>query len=249
MIYPFVELIITTKCNLKCNNCSNLIPEYKRGYDVPLDEVLKSIDVILECVDELSFLKIHGGEPLLAQDFAAILDYAASKSKIKCIIVPTNGAYIPSENDFSAMKRNNEKTKLIISNYEVCRKNHERLLQKCCEYGINYELSKEKAWYEFGDVMDYQEDENTLLNRYINCQMRRFPSCYRGKLYSCSRIANGVYLGLIPKELEKEYDLLNCPSDQRKEMFFEFAKKTSCNYCGYCTMNNVRSHKSGEQLI
>lgn len=246
MIYPFVEIIITTKCNLSCNSCSNLIPEYKIGYDVPTDEVKKSIDALLECVDELTYLKIHGGEPLLAKDFSSILTYASQKDKIKQIIVPTNGSFIPPINNLMALS-NNSKAKLVISNYQFCRKNHEALLNKCREFKIAFELSAEKSWYQFGEVKNYFEEYSVVSERFQKCQMRRFPSYYRGKLYSCSRIANGVYLGLVPQNAEEEYDILNSMGEQRIEIFQEFAHKDFCSYCGYCTMNNNRLIKSGEQ--
>lgn len=248
MIMPFVEMIVTTKCNLRCRDCSNLIPAYRKMYDIPYEEICESIDSLLSCVDTFLYFKIHGGEPLLHKDIVRIVRYVAKQEKVKTVIIPTNGSYRLTEEVLKLLAEYRLKVKLVISNYEVCRDRHEDLLQQCAHYGVNVSLSEEKLWYKFDEVKDYGETATELSDRVRKCEMKRFPSFYRGRLYLCSRIANGVYLGMIPRQEEWEFDLLRALDAERRERFSKFIELQECDYCRYCSMNNVRCIKAGEQM-
>lgn len=249
LVLPFIEAIVTTKCNLRCNDCSNLIPLYQESFDVPCDVVCRSIDALLECVDELTFLKIHGGEPCLSEHIDQILSYASGQEKVRKILVPTNGSFVPNDTVMALLRTYREKVKLVISNYEACRDNHRRLLEACEAYGVDYSMSREKAWYSFGAIKNYHEPEEVQQRRFAQCEMKRFSSLYWGKLYACSRIAHGVHLGLMPRQEEWEFDLLKASGADRKGVLSRFLSQTACGYCGYCTMDNIRDIRSGEQLL
>ncbi len=71
----FAHLAITHRCNLRCRFCH--IPE-ERCDELDLDGMKQAIDVL----DRLGIAVLSisgGGEPLLRQDFAAIIDYVADK--------------------------------------------------------------------------------------------------------------------------------------------------------------------------
>ena len=48
--YPYFEVVVTTKCTLRCKYCANFIQYYKNPYDVSKEDVLLSIDNIMESV-------------------------------------------------------------------------------------------------------------------------------------------------------------------------------------------------------
>lgn len=248
IVLPFVELIVTTKCNLQCMDCSNLIPLYRNAMcDVALADVIKSIDALLDSVSELTYLKIHGGEPLLSANIKSILHNANKREKIKNIIVPTNGSYIPKESVLSVLGQYAPKTKMVISNYESCRDIHQKLIAACQRHNVNYSISKEKSWYSFGPVQPYGKTEKDLQEQYDRCEMKRFPAMYAGKLYPCARIAHGIYLGLISAVPDWDFDLVNTCAEDRPNLVERFLSLQLHPACDYCTMDNVRSRKSGEQ--
>ena len=47
--YEYLEIPITTTCNLKCKNCSNLIPCYKHPKDYDIKILTNSIKEFLKC--------------------------------------------------------------------------------------------------------------------------------------------------------------------------------------------------------
>jgi len=248
MILPFIEMIITTRCNLKCDQCSNLIPEYKKAYDVSAENIVKCIDALADAVDIIENFKIHGGEPLLCENFSVALQHTAFVDKIKHIIVPTNGSYVPREQYLRELAQYREKTTLYISNYRTCESNHKTLINLCEYYGVKYVLSKQKMWYSFGEVMDYHYSEQQLINLFDLCEMKRFPSYFNGKIYPCSRIANAVVLKMYPETEEETFDLLHTESKyEKRQKLRKFFEKNSCSYCRYCTMDNERVIESGRQ--
>jgi len=248
IILPFVELIVTTKCNLKCMDCSNLIPSYRSSmYDVSADEIRRSLDALLEPITELTYLKIHGGEPLLSAYIEPILHDANGREKVKHIIVPTNGSYLPPESVMAVLGQYSAKTKLVVSNYAHCRENHEKLVQLCQKHGVVYSISREKEWYSFGPVQPYHQSSDALAAKYARCEMKRFPAMYRGKLYPCARIAHGIYLGMIPAQPQWEFDILRAGGSERRQLLERFMSLTAHPACDYCTMDNIRDRKSGEQ--
>ena len=71
----FAHLAITHRCNLRCRFCH--IPE-ERCDELDLDGMKRALDVLDRM--GIAVLSISGGgEPLLRDDFAAIIDYAAGK--------------------------------------------------------------------------------------------------------------------------------------------------------------------------
>ena len=54
--FEYLEIPITTKCNLRCINCSNLIPCYKKRYDYDNQVLLKSIKEFLNCIEQIVYM-------------------------------------------------------------------------------------------------------------------------------------------------------------------------------------------------
>ena len=64
---PYLEMFITTKCNLRCKHCSNLIPVLNNRQNYEISTLVEWLDVLLSKIDCLYRLKIHGGEVFLHQ--------------------------------------------------------------------------------------------------------------------------------------------------------------------------------------
>ena len=68
-----LDIMVTTKCSLKCKNCSNLMQYYKNPNNTSHDEILNALKVIDKAVDEISEYRIIGGEPMMNKDWANIV--------------------------------------------------------------------------------------------------------------------------------------------------------------------------------
>ena len=82
-----VNLSVTDRCNFKCSHCK--IPQ-RQSKELTIEEIFKLVDAL----DKAGTMKISlcGGEPLMRQDIAEIVNYIKSK-KIMVDIV-SNGALV-----------------------------------------------------------------------------------------------------------------------------------------------------------
>ena len=69
-----VEIVITTKCNLRCPDCSNLMQYYEKPYHVEKDVIIASMRKLNKCFDWCDHYKILGGESFLYPDLKTILE-------------------------------------------------------------------------------------------------------------------------------------------------------------------------------
>ena len=72
---PAISLFITSRCNLRCEGCSNMIPSYKNPSDTALDELKAHTMNLLEGVDKIYRISVVGGEPFLFSDLGILVDF------------------------------------------------------------------------------------------------------------------------------------------------------------------------------
>ena len=60
-----IDVQITEKCSLKCKDCSNLMQYYQKPIDTEQGLLFKSIDKIMNCVDQLDEFRVLGGDPFM----------------------------------------------------------------------------------------------------------------------------------------------------------------------------------------
>lgn len=246
LLFPFIEMIITNKCNLKCRYCSNLIPHYSAGVHETFDTVKKWIDLICERAKKVFRLKIHGGEPLLHPDLARIIKYACGKENIVDVRMSTNGTIIPSEELIHEML--NEKFRLHISDYSAtCGINHQRLTDVLDTAGINYYVMKNEPWQDLGEIVSNNMDNVELAGMVLECNMHKCSSFYNGKLYVCSRASNGDRLGLV-KALKDDY--LDFENGFGIDEYYKFFRKLNFSACRMChgAIKGKNEIPAGEQL-
>ena len=74
-----LDVMITTRCSLKCKNCSNLMQYYKNPENTDGSEIIKALDIIHNNVDFISEYRVIGGEPLMNRDWASIVNNLSKK--------------------------------------------------------------------------------------------------------------------------------------------------------------------------
>jgi MoaA/NifB/PqqE/SkfB family radical SAM enzyme len=82
------ELILTDRCNFKCQYCRGVKPEYKG--DLTLPEAKSIID--LWGSGGLKNIRFSGGEPTIWPDLVELVKYTKLKSSIEHIAISTNGS-------------------------------------------------------------------------------------------------------------------------------------------------------------
>lgn len=189
---PYLEIFVTTCCNLKCKNCSNLIPPLSDKHHIAFDDIRHSIEVLLSKIDCLYRIKIHGGEAFLHPQLCKIIEFLDSKSKIKSIRITTNGTLIPSDDILRHLAES--KTVVQISDYSLQASKCVELIAKLKSFGVKCVWLQDQQWVDMGDCRQRET------NRYDECKIKRCTSMYEGKIYVCSRAAIMAHNGFIADE-------------------------------------------------
>lgn len=235
---PYIECFITTKCNLKCKHCSNLIPYIEQPEHIPFVEFKRDLDTLLSKVDRLYRLKLHGGEVFLHPELCDIIGYADSLKRIKSIRIATNGTIVPSEKVLKALA--DSKVIVHISDYPSFSLQADKTVELMRSYGVKFLRLQGQKWQDMGEI------KKRGTNRYGACMIARCTSLYRGKIYVCSRAAMLEEFGC------RFYDGIDINAERkilRKELVQLFGGKhnKACFYCDGDT-EFAKEIPAGEQL-
>lgn len=189
---PYLEMFITTKCDLHCKHCSNLIPAMDGQIHYEISDLTGWLDELLSKIDCLYRLKIHGGEVFLYPRLREWIEYVDRQSKIKSIRLTTNGTIIPADDVLQAIANN--KIAVQISDYQLPNIKTQQLIEKLKKFGVHHIYLKDQIWKDMGEV------SQRGCNRFEDCNMKRCTSLYEGKIYVCSRAAIMAKMGKIPDE-------------------------------------------------
>lgn len=89
---PYLELVLTTRCTLRCESCNNLMQYFSPSnqYTCTLEGIIESLELLLSKVDSIARVRIIGGEPLLFKDLPQLIDYLDAQKKILTFSLVTN---------------------------------------------------------------------------------------------------------------------------------------------------------------
>lgn len=236
-----IDVHITTKCTLKCRDCSHYIPRYPKEakHTMSLEEYKKYIEIMLKNIDKLYNVLLLGGEPLLHKDLKSFIEYSCSKRQIENVLVVTNGTILPNSELLKSMKH--KKVKVVISNYSINKslKNCkiEELLKLLDKEGVKYSFEENFRFYRQPeiDLKNKVTDEIELKNNFYKCQFKYCTILGEGKIYPC---AQAKYIDTLDYEMKKDsyIDLLN--SKTLRKDFIDFYKKDCFSVCECCDMTN-----------
>ena len=231
-----IDLEITEKCSLKCQDCMNCMQYYKRPKDIPLKNIKESLDILTENVDEIVEVRILGGEPFMNKDLGSITQYVCEKKNIKNVIIYTNATILPTDEELKVFQHN--KVSFYITDYGIRERQKlnefEEILKK---YKVPYHIYKLGYWYKIGKIQNNHKSKVELENMYKFCRGRSCITLLDGKLFQCEFVANANRLKAIPDYKEDYVDLFE--KDNLKIHLTDFLYKKnymeSCQWCNLTT--------------
>lgn len=232
---PRMDLVLTTKCTLKCEKCANLMQYYDKAEDIKESIIKKSMDKLLEAIDFLGELYVLGGEPFLYKNLGEIIEYLADNDKIGIIKIVTNGTICPDYISWDSLRH--RKVVVTVSDYGALSKNKYALISKMRKEKINYYLMKIRFFYDTGNMIKRGRSPKELHETFINCSTL-CRSLLDGKLYICPRAAHGMDLGLIP-DSDSDYVDVITENNLRSKLiaFLNNLDFLACDYCDIRTEN------------
>lgn len=164
-----MEMPVTTKCSLRCKDCSNLMQYYKSPYDVDIELLLESVDKLMEVVDRISTYTLLGGEPLLYFNLSTLLNRLISEKKIEKIRIITNGTIVPKAPELINLLKD-KKVYMYISNYGILSRKKTQLIDLLEEKGVKYFIfDEEVTWRDMGNIENRGKNESELHKQFVRC--------------------------------------------------------------------------------
>jgi len=239
--YEYLEIPITTKCSLRCRHCSNLIPCYKEQSDYDINILVKSIRKFLECINNIVYIRVLGGEPFLSQNLYRVLKELLKSDKIQRVEVVTNATIIPTDKKIIKILRNS-KIIVCISQYPIV--NYHKLVNVLEKNNIQYRIDKMNFWMDYGKAKERNKSKKELIKQFRNCN-HVCKSLINGQIHLCPRSSHGTDLGVIKNNEDDYLDLLDesLSVSLKKKKLNKLLKKKyiiACDYCDFGTKNSKK---------
>ncbi|MGL6105467.1 MAG: radical SAM protein [Fusobacteriaceae bacterium] len=235
---PYIEIVVATKCTLRCKDCANLMQYYDNPYIIDINTIKTSINRLIESVDNIEKFRILGGEPFLHPDLDEIINLVASSEKIKEVQIPTNGTILPKkESLIKALKHN--KVSISISDYGEYSTKKKEIVQLGEQHNIKVEVMNMDYWLDYSSIECRSRSKEQLQDQYKQCN-HQCTSLLNGKIFDCPRSAHGMDLGIIPKNSLEYIDLVDESKSIlriRREIIAMYNEQKKCiQACNYCNV-------------
>lgn len=244
---PQIGFSLTTRCTLRCQDCIALSQLFENtdhsanfGYiDTSIDKYKHALDRIINSVDGIKRLFLHGGEPLLNKELPEIVAYSAQCDKIELVELITNGTVVPSEALLDALEKYKHKIYLAINDYSKNPALRDRLPYKKIialleDRGIRHPLYAELQWFK-QHPLKYQGYSPEKLKRvFADCWCIHSLQILDGVLAICPRASMGHLLGIVETPADDLIDLRCAKTTSVRQEFIDFYRKDSFAACGYC---------------
>lgn len=238
-VLPYFEIVLTTRCSLRCKDCASIIPYYCNPYDIDWNMIEDSLTSLFNNVDEVRMMGVIGGETFLAENLSKTLNYLIREKKVKSIRVFSNAVvHVPLKEKLIHLLKN-KKVHVSISNYGIPQSNdfYEYLLNE----SIEARMGGVMKWFDRGDMTSRGRTNGELTDQFQKCYMKTCKSILNGKFYYCPRSGHGHDLGIIETPENDYVDLLNNKNvrDRILRLYYDKEYLAACNFCdvgtGLCT--------------
>lgn len=249
VIFPYFEIVVTTKCSLRCRHCANLMQYYESPYNLQAESVLDSIKRVMAIADGVIIFRIIGGEPFLYKELDKVVEHLLSYKNIYRIGIPTNGTVSIHNKKLLGLLKN-RRISIDVSDYGYS-ENGRKFCDLLEQNEIRYGYTNTKWWFDMGDLMCRNREPRQLQDMYKHCYMV-CRDILNGKIFQCPRSAHGTDLGFIISPDSDWFDLKEYGSGREaKEKLVQFYWKEhyveACNYCDMGMDGNRRAVPAGEQ--
>lgn len=233
LVIPYLTLLITSHCTLRCKECSNLIPYCENKSHLPADLVIEDIRRVSDAIDYCICIDITGGEPFLHPDLDKIVKTAINNEKILFVQIITNGTVIPERKILLSLK--NHKVIVKISKYNRYSK-IEELKDLFDKEKIRYLVNEEIKWVAQGGIERRGKRHDRIVYEYLRCWSGKFcKSVWKGKLYACARAAYLHEIG-ASQNADDYVELTGLNLKSKITEFYLVSYLDACDFCDHMSL-------------
>lgn len=229
-----IQFVVTERCSLRCKDCLHLMQYYKNPQNVDLDAAKGPFDRLLRIAENISEIRILGGEPFVNSAMYKVIEWWHSNSNIRIFRIYTNGTLIPSDETMKWLTY--PKVSVYISDYGINSERIKKLIKKFDERGIKYYVSPYDGWADAGDLHFRNHTVQENIEIFGRCHARNCISYMNGALHRCPRSAHAMRLGAMPDTPADYVDIANFKgSDEELKAAIKKLQDRiwieACNYC------------------
>lgn len=245
----YIEIPITTKCSLRCKECSNLIQYYHHGEFFDYKKIINDIYRLCQITENISTMRILGGEPLLHPYLKEILREALKNKNIDNIQIVTNGTVLFKDDIIPVLR--DPRVSVDISYYGNVSKKYHDLIKQLRDNRVKFISNKKLIWTKQSDFSYQNRTKKNLEQVLKKCKLDCI-SFFDGRIHLCPRSSNGNDLKIFDADRS---DFVNLREEKkkslaRKKLFVLLNKKNiiACDYCNVYKQDMLDTCIAGEQI-
>ena len=226
-----LDIMITTKCSMKCESCANLMQYYIDAKNTD-HEILSSIEILNDNVDAISVFRVIGGEPLMNKQWANIVNGIIEQDVKREIFIYTNGTISPKEEQLKTFQGKN--VNFYITDYGKLSRNIDKLEENLTKHSISYRRTPAENWVDCSSIRQHKRTarENEMV--FKECCVKQLYTLLNGRLYTCPFIANAANLKSIPDNPANYVDLLSKTDDLKQKIRKLVTMQKFFPACDFC---------------
>lgn len=231
-----IMLNITTKCSLRCRECSALIPyvQFPKHYDV--DELLGDLAKVLDCLGHVRAVNFYGGEPMLHPQLAQMIRALKFEARFDHLSIITNGTIVPNEDLLQAMGEE-PRFMVRISDYGTISGKVQTLVELFEQHRIPYEVTNYAYWEKGTKIEWCNETQAQLTKKFKHCLGCSILYVHNRKGYLCNVASAGCNIGVFPASTSNYIDLADAEAlpDRLKDFITRPNRGEYFDACKYCS--------------
>lgn len=241
---PYVELPIINACNLNCKGCLFLCNPKGDCTSVPAAMVIRDLERMKELFEDIPWIRILGGEPLMHEELGEILLAARRIFDDSEIDVCTNGLLLPKLGQQMYQLFREQRIVVHISGYDPVFRMQEEIETVLQREGIPYCFLERSDFSKFYSLSDSNDKDYN----FQNCFTHACHELYQGKLSMCSGV---IAFDKMNQQFHTAYQL-----EEGKDYYDIHAKDFDAFHvmelleqpipaCRYCDMAKMQSFSWG----
>lgn len=214
-----IDVSVTEACNLRCKNCTSLMPNYQNPQHFDAGALLHDVQAVMQG-RIIHHIHLEGGEAFLWPPLAQVIREMCEAKELMNLVLLTNGTVIPNADLLEALQH--PKVRVRISDYGAFTKK-EQLASIFENRQIKYNLHSQK-WYELSAFHKEPYVGEHLQRVLTDCCKATGSGAYlvNGKLFRCPIQGQLHALGIYPSA-EKDYvDLRDADEARLQKRLNEF---------------------------
>ncbi|WP_272797124.1 radical SAM protein [Butyrivibrio sp. DSM 10294] len=183
---PYLEFHIADHCNLNCANCEHYSGLVKTPVFPDFAKFSQDLNRLKLFFDEISLIRILGGEPLLNPEIEDYIKLVGSVYPNAMIHIVTNALLLQKMPDsfFDTLKNCHDGSGIWISLYPVMNDKIDDLKSFLNEKGVAYGISDINSTFRKQQKLERSDDES-LIKKFNTCFQKGCVNLYDGKIAAC----------------------------------------------------------------